>query len=394
VKEEKEKMTEIVMNQSELAAEIAARLRDEVAAAVKAQSVGVATTATTAEGEGVSFGDFLKCVATNDVQRLRAVYKSSKALDETTGASGGFLVPTQFEERIRAVGAPMLFDQLVAAGRGPLMLRTNAAELALPVLEQDQAPNVESSALVGGVRLVWREQSADVAESEPRFEQRIFRPHAADAYVAASTELITDAPQALEDTLVTLFGRAYAVLRARVMLRGTGVGQPRGIVGHPATISVARSTTGTQVERDTDTILAMIQRLLPGSATAVWIAHPFWRSRLMATRLAETLLYTVNGQSLVYGDTLAGIPIAYSEHLPAVAEAGSLVLADLSYYAMVERAGFSVAFSEHVRFLKRQSVWLFGVRIDGAPLVNAPLILADGAGTNTVSPFVEIAAGQ
>jgi len=303
-------------------------------------------------------------------------------------------VPTQFEERIRAVGAPMLFDQLVAAGRGPLMLRTNAAELALPVLEQDQAPNVESSALIGGVRLVWREQSADVAESEPKFEQRIFRPHAADAYVAAATELITDAPQALEDTLVTLFGRAYAVLRARVMLRGTGVGQPRGIVGHPASISVARSTTGTQVERDTATILDMIQRLLPGSATAVWIAHPFWRARLMATRLGDTLLYTVNGQSLVYGDTLAGIPIAYSEHLPAVAEAGSLVLADLSYYAMVERASFSVAFSEHVRFLKRQSVWLFGVRIDGAPLVNAPLILADGAGTNTVSPFVEIAAGQ
>jgi len=382
------------MNQSELAAEIAARLRDEVAAAVKAQSVGVATTATTSEGEGVSFGDFLKCVATNDVQRLRAVYKSAKALDETTGASGGFLVPTQFEERIRAVGAPMLFDQLVAAGRGPLMLRTNAAELALPVLEQDQAPNVESSALVGGVRLVWREQSADVAESEPRFEQRIFRPHAADAYVAASTELISDAPQALEDTLVTLFGRAYAVLKARTLLRGTGVGQPRGIVGHPATISVARSTTGTQVERDTDTVLAMIQRLLPGSATAVWIAHPFWRARLMATRLSETLLYTVNGQSLVYGDTLAGIPIAYSEHLPAVTGAGSLILADLSYYAMVERAGFSVAFSEHVRFLKRQSVWLFGVRIDGAPLINAPLILADGAGTNTVSPFVEIAAGQ
>jgi len=385
-------MTEIVMNQSELAAEIAARLRDEVAAAVKAQSVGVATGAPAAE-DGGSFGDFLKCVATGDVQRLRAVYKSTKALDETTGASGGFLVPTQFEERIRAVGAPMLFDQLVAAGRGPLMLRTNAAELALPVLEQDQAPNVESSALVGGVRLIWREQSADVQESEPKFEQRIFRPHAADAYVAASTELITDAPQALEDTLVNLFGRAYAVLKARVMLRGTGVGQPRGIIGHPASISVARSTTGTQVERDTDTILAMIQRLLPGSATAVWIAHPFWRARLMATRLAETLLYTVNGQSLVYGDTLAGIPIAYSEHLPAVTGAGSLILADLSYYAMVERASFSVAFSEHVRFLKRQSVWLFGVRIDGAPLVNAPLILADGAGNNTVSPFVEIAAG-
>jgi len=386
-------MTEIVMNQSELAAEIAARLREEVAAAVKAQNVGVATSAPAAEDDA-SFGDFLKCVATNDVRRLRAVYKSSKALDETSGASGGFLVPTQFEERIRAVGAPMLFDQLVSAGRGPLMLRTNAAELALPVLEQDQAPNVESSALVGGVRLIWREQSADVQESEPRFEQRIFRPHSADAYVAAATELITDAPQALEDTLVSLFGRAYAVLKARVMLRGTGVGQPRGIVGHPAAISVTRATGGTQVENDTNTILQMIQRLLPGSATAVWIAHPFWRSRLMATRLSETLLYTVNGQSLVYGDTLAGIPIAYSEHLPTVTSAGSLVLADLSYYAMVERASFSVAFSEHVRFLKRQSVWLFGVRVDGAPLVNAPLILADGAGNNTVSPFVEIAAGS
>jgi HK97 family phage major capsid protein len=387
-------MTEIVMNQAELAAEIAARLREEVAAAVKAQNVGVATSAPVVEAEAGSFGDFLKCVALNDVQRLRAVYKSSKALDETSGAGGGFLVPTQFEQRIRAVGAPMLFDQLVAAGRGPLMLRTNAAELALPTLEQDQVPNVETSALVGGVRFIWREQSANITESEPRFEQRIFRPHSADAYVAAATELITDAPQVLEDTLVTLFGRAYAVLKARVMLRGTGVGQPRGIVGHPASISVLRATGGTQVENDTNTILAMIQRLLPGSATAVWIAHPFWRSRLMATRLSETLLYTVNGQSLIYGDTLAGIPIAYSEHLPTVTSAGSLILADLSYYAFVERASFSVAYSEHVRFLKRQAVWLFGVRIDGAPLVTAPLTLADGANNNTVSTFVEIAAGS
>lgn len=387
-------MTDIVMNQTELAAEIASRLRDEVAAAVKAQRVGVATELDedTAEA-GTSFGDFLKSVAYNDTRRLRSIYKSAKALDETSGAGGGFLVPTQFETQIRAVGAPMLFDQLVAAGRGPLMLRTNAAELALPVLEQDQVPNAESSALVGGVRLIWREQSADVSESEPRFEQRIFRPHAADAYVAASTELISDAPQALEAFLTTLFGRAYATLKMRSLLRGTGAGQPRGIVGHPATISVTRATGGTQAENDTGTILRMIERLLPGSTTAVWIAHPFWRSRLMATRLADTLLYVANGQSLVYGDTLAGIPIAYSEHLPAVTDAGSLVLADLSYYAMVERAGFTVAFSEHARFLKRQAVWLFGVRVDGAPLLNAPIILADGAGTSTVSPFVQIAAG-
>jgi HK97 family phage major capsid protein len=387
-------MTEIVMNQSELAAEIAARLRNEVAAALKAQSAGVVADASADDTDAsASFGDFLKSVAYNDTRRLRAIYKSAKALDETTGAGGGFLVPTQFEDRIRAVGAPMLFDQLVAAGRGPLMLRTTAAELALPVLEQDQAPDVESSALVGGVRLIWREQSADVQASEPKFEQRIFRPHAADAYVAASTELLSDAPQALEEFLTTLFGRAYATLKVRAMLRGTGAGQPRGIVDHPATISVTRATGGTQAENDTTTVLRMIERLLPGSATAVWIAHPFWRSRLMATKLADTLLYVANGQSLVYGDTLAGIPIAYSEHLPTVTSAGSLVLADLSYYAMVERAGFTVAFSEHARFLKRQAVWLFGVRIDGAPLINAPLTLADGAGNNTVSPFVQIAAG-
>jgi hypothetical protein len=46
-------MTEIVMNQAELAAEIAARLREEVAAAVKAQNVGVATSAPAAEDERI-----------------------------------------------------------------------------------------------------------------------------------------------------------------------------------------------------------------------------------------------------------------------------------------------------------------------------------------------------
>ena len=61
--------------------ELGSPLREEVAAAVKAQNVGVATNAPAAEDDA-SFGDFLKCVATNDVRRLRAVYKSSKALED------------------------------------------------------------------------------------------------------------------------------------------------------------------------------------------------------------------------------------------------------------------------------------------------------------------------
>ena len=382
---------EVTLDKAELAQLIAQQLKSDVLQAVKAQQVGYAVDAQPEPPDTATFGDFLKSVARNDTQRLRALYKSVKALDETTGAGGGYLVPTQFEQQIRAVGETMLFDQLVQAGRGPLVLRTDAAELALPVLEQDQVPAAGSSAMIGGVRLIWREQSQDVTASEPTFEQRIYRPYPADAYVAASVELLADAPQALETFLTTLFGRAYATLKMHAILRGTGTAQPRGIVDHPATISVTRATGGTQAENDTNTVLAMMQRLLPNSTTAVFLAHPFWRSRLMAIRLGETLMYSPNGQVLSYGDTLFGIPVAYSEHLPAVTDAGSLILADLSYYVLVERAGLTVAMSEHARFLKRQTVWVFGCRIDGAPMLNAPLTLADG--TNTVSPFVQVAAG-
>lgn len=387
---------EIVLNQTELADAIAARLKAEVLSAVKAQMAGFATTPNpnehaeqiAAAGEQ-SFGDFLKAVALNDTRRLVTVYKSTKALDSQSGSGGGFLVPSEFSRDIYAVASTMLFDQLVQAGRGPLVLRTTAGELSLPILRQTGAPAITSSAFVGGVQLYWREQGGDVQESEPEFDQRTFRPYAADAYTAASMELVADAPLALQQYLTRLFAQAYAVTKAATMLRGTGTAQPQGIINHPATISVTRSTNTDPVERDTETVLSMMQRALPGSSRLVWLAHPFWLSRLMQVRMGDTLAYAMTPA----GPTLFGVPVFYSEHLPQVTNAGSLLLADLSYYVMVEREGFTVAASEHARFLKRQMVWVFGFRLDGAPLLSAPIILADGSGTNTVSPFVQVAAG-
>lgn len=384
-------MTEIVMNQSDLAAAIAERLKSEVIQAVKAAQVGYATGAveTGETANERSFGDFLKCIASGDDHRLATVYKSVKALSTSSGTDGGFLVPTEFASQIRQVADQMLFGQLEAAGLGPTMLRTSAAELRLPVLKQDAVPDSSSSALIGGVRLIWREQGEAAQESQPAFEQRTFRPYSCDAYTAASVELVADAPQALQSFLTTLFGQAYGIIKMQTMLRGTGVGQPLGIIGHPATITVARSTDTDPVIRDTQTVLSIIQRHLPSATRRVWLAHPFWRARLMQVRRGDTLAYT----NTASGDMLFGIPIYYSEHLPHVSDAGSLLLADLSYYLMVEREGYTVAYSEHARFLNRQGVWIFGARLDGAPLLNGPMVLADGSGTNTVSPFVAVASG-
>ena len=67
-----------------------------------------------------------------------------------------------------------------------------------------------------------------------------------------------------------------------------------------------------------------------------------------------------------------------------------IILADFSQYAIGLRKEMRLESSIHARFSTDQTSWRMIVRIDGQPLWDEVLTLEDG--TNTVSPFVTLAA--
>jgi HK97 family phage major capsid protein len=87
--------------------------------------------------------------------------------------------------------------------------------------------------------------------------------------------------------------------------------------------------------------------------------------------------------------TLLGRPLIVSEVGSSLATAGALILADFSSYAIVTK-GTKVDTSLHIAYLSDQTVFRGVTRIQGQPLLNAPVVPFKGA--NSLSAFISLAA--
>lgn len=372
----------------ELHARLSAQISDAIKALEAKASAGwVTPDGGTADAQIKSFGDFLVAVKRRDWKRLEHVY-STKALNTQDASAGGALVPPEYNTRlIDQARALDVFAQLGQAG--PLELPMNSRTLQLPVLDYSGAPATGSTAMTAGMATYWVDESASVQETEPSTRLITLNAHKLAAYVPATNELVEDSAEALERLLTNLFARAYVARKTHAFLRGTGVGQPRGVLDHPATIGVPRGTGAAVYEPDD--LLHMLARLAPEShQRAVWFAHPFARQYLATVKINGGDAYAWGDIRAGVPDTLLGRPIYYVDFMPQPGANGDLLLGDWTYYLFGNRQAFTVAYSDQVRFLQRQTVWLIEARFDGQPMLNAPMILADGSGSNTVSPFVQL----
>jgi HK97 family phage major capsid protein len=373
----------------ELHARLSAQISDAIKALEAKASAGWVTPAgEPARPEAKSFGDFLLAVKRNDARRLEQTYGSTKALSSETGSEGGYLIPAEFGGQIVELARPLdVFAQLGAAGPLEVPMRSRTLEYYVP--DYSKTPPAGADYSAAGMVSYWTSDNQAVTETEPAFRQIVLTAHTLAAYTAASREVDADSAAALEGVLSALFARTYAARKLHAFLRGTGVGQPRGVLNHPATIGVTRGTGAAIYEADD--LLHMLARLLPSSQQrAVWFAHPFARRYLATVKIDGGDAYAWGDVRTGLTDTLLGRPIYYVDFMPQPGAAGDLLLADWTYYVFGNRQSFSVAYSEHVRFLQRQHVWLLEARFDGQPMLNAPITLGDGVGTNTVSPFVQL----
>ena len=354
---------------------------------------------------GKSFGDWLVQVGTLGVSgssprakaaaqdRLDKVYSSSfhpwqkAAMGESSGTTGGYIVPPEFCDQLQAIAA----EENVFR-RSAFVQPMPTATMQFPFIDITTVQTAGNSPFFGGVVASWTAEAQTRTESEPAFKMMELKAQELSGYSVSSNILLQDAAFGLEKFLMTLFAKAVAWYEEYAFLQGNGVGKPLGILNAPASITSgpvagARTTAGHLSYGD---VAWMLSALLPASYTRAqwWVSPTVVTDLLQLKDGANRAIFISIDQGATKPPVwkLLNLPVNITEKLPSLGITGDVMLADPSLYVIGDRMMLEVAASEHVNFLKNQMTWRFVERIDGRPWLDGPITLQDG--TTKVSPFV------
>lgn len=342
--------------------------------------------------KGVPFGKFLTAVKAAEKGRIdpRLTYlepdTEAKDLAEGVGATGGYLVPTEFRAELMSA----VVERSIVRQRSmviPMARRT----LEVPALKQD-GTTAGQPHWFGGMLAFWEAEAADILETEPAFRNITLTAYELTAVTHVSNQLLADSAISLSAILTgdRGFPGVVAWKEDYAFLQGSGAGEPMGILNAPATLDVDRtgSSSGTIVYDD---LANMMAAFMP-SGKGVWVASIAAKAALLklagptATNYAGSYLWGSAKDGVP--DSLMGYPIVFTEKLNALGTRGDILLCDFGHYYVGDRQQTTVESSEQVRWLKNQTSWKVTHRVDGQPWLNAPFTLADS--TTKISPFVAL----
>lgn len=338
-----------------------------------------------------SFGDFLLSIKRKDEKRLKAVYKSAKAMSEDQGATGGYLVPTDFSTQLIAAQAmmspiiPLVQTYPVSAPSGDW-----------PVLDFYTAPTAGAGNTAFAAQLV----SSVIAEGGTFTDRNVkfrlinWRVAKVGDLVKVSSEMAEDAP-ALDALLRQVMTTALAAKKERGILRGTGVGEPLGILNAPAKIAYNPATSNVFAYADSVGMKARL-KVLSGDRNRVrWVYHlsvlPDMAAFQVASGSTATLIQSISGTDPT-AMAIWTYALLDSEHMPQADNDNSVLLADFGSYGIWQRGEIEIAISEDYAFNTDEITWRFKERYDGRPLAASSVTLADPQGSYTVSPFIGLTA--
>ena len=326
-----------------------------------------------------TFGDFLVKARRGDAG-LREMTR--KALGESTGVDGGFLVPEQFMNEV----AQVRLERSVVRGSGARVLNMASNILKMPAL--NVASNAAGS-IFGGVAAYWTGEGETKTPSAPKFKQVTLEANKLIGYVESSDELNNDAIVSMGGLLQDLFAQTIAFEEDVAFLTGNGVGKPLGILNAPAKIAVTR-TTASRV--GTVDLVGMLARSYGSLSNKVWVINQSVLPEIYKLKDENSNYILLPGSnSTIAGalpQTIYGVPVIVTEKLPALGTSGDILLADMSYYLIGDRQQLTVDESIHVKFQTDEKSWRFVSRVAGQPWIDSAI--TPRAGGSTLSPFVTL----
>lgn len=312
------------------------------------------------------------------VEKSGWIDTESKDLQEAIGASGGFLVPEEQRTELLSFDPS---DQFYIRDRCTVIPMRRRA-VRIPVLDQT-GTTADQPHWWGGVLAKWTEELAEKGETQPSFRQVQLVAHKLVCYTESGDELLADSGISLAAFLGSAFRGVIRWYEEYAYLRGTGAGQPLGVIGAPVTLTEPRSGANTFDITDIINMLQLFQGRNP-----VWVASRRCLATLMQLNGPAGNASYVFMPSARDGvpHTLFGYPLVFSEACPNLGTEGDLGLYDWSFYVVGDREAVTIDASKHFRFQHDITAWRAVRRIAGMPWMSAPITYQDG--TTQVSPFV------
>lgn len=318
------------------------------------------------------------------------------------GASGGYLLDMELMNKVwdkaRIIDGPLSRCEVY---------RTSKHAMWLP--EFSESSRVTGSRW-GGIRAYFKGQKDDstMTASQPSLGRVDFDLQ--DVYVYSgpfSRDLFDDAP--LVESMMNYAAHQeirYAITDA--MFNGNGMGSPLGVLNAPSSIQVTRNTGSAIKYQDIDTMWSRLWGFC--KRNAVWHCTDSVIDELDAvfsgTSNWPENIYTPVGKANNALPLIKGRPVLVVEQTAKVGSKGDLVLADWSQYGLCVRVpaansdaptmevaygdpGMLVehTFSDQKYFDTDSVVFRYKARLDGKPMWNQSVTLADGSG-QVQGPFV------
>lgn len=309
----------------------------------------------------------------------------AEGINESVDSEGAFLVPDDYRATLweKTREAETWVNKVFT-------LPVSGNSVSIPYLKENS--RVDGSRH-GGIRVYRTAEAAQKTKSQPAFGKLGLKVTKQAGLCYMTDEILSDSAISIEPLVNKLFGEAFAFAKKRDVIRGTGAGEPQGILNSPALVTIQRAVASQIAAAD---VVGLYARLYAASrANAVWLYNVDCTEQLTKMYLstgsnAGQLIWTpAGGWSGKPFDTIFGIPAMPSEICSTLGTEGDLILGDFTQYVMAEKAGgVNVASSIHLRFDYDEVAYRFVMRNDGKAWWNAPLTPYQG--TVTQSPFLTL----
>jgi len=302
-----------------------------------------------------NFNEFLTVLSSS---RFDERLLEHRTMSETVPSDGGFSVPEEFAAWLLDAS---LESEIVRPRATVWPMRTNS--IRVPAWDA----STHSSSLFGGLTGVWLAELGAATEVFAKMRQIELNAKKLACYTGASNELLADGvgyDRQIQEALIKTIGwyLDYA------FIQGTGAGQPAGIIGNPAMVTVAKETGQKASTVVFENCVKMYARLAPQCMeNAIWIASQTCIPELLTMSLAiGTGGSMVQPAVLQQGGkfSLLGKEVIFSEKVPALGSLGQLLLVDCSQYTIGMRKEVSLDKSIHVGWSTDTSSYRAIIRAD------------------------------
>jgi HK97 family phage major capsid protein len=292
-----------------------------------------------------------------------------KVMNEGSDPAGGFLVPEEYLNRlIEKMATPTGLASFVSK------LTTSRDALNIPKVVYDT-----DDIYTTGMRITWTGEIPSSGTihrvTEPVFGMIRIPVHTAMMSLPMTNDMLEDAAFPVLSWATGKFLETVELLYDNMILNGSGVGQPTGILKAPGTVdNPPVSIIGAATAVTADGLVGITYDVPPqydGNSRFVMNKTSTGKAVALLKDTSNRYLFsagTVNadGIAMARPTTLVGYPVTFSQFMPnATATTYPVIFGDLTGYTLLQRIGFSIQVLRE-RYAEENQVVLLGrIRFGG-----------------------------